>query len=68
MSEVMLYCGKAVYDKLLAASESSKQFLAGSNIRIIMSTRLEENSVYSPDPTLSDVFKEMSREVTDEPN
>lgn len=55
----MMYCGKAVYDKLLAASESSKQFLAENNIRIVMSNRLEENTVYSPDLTLSAIFKEM---------
>lgn len=54
-----MYCGKAVYDKLLAASESSKQFLAENNIRIVMSNRLEENTVYSPDLTLSAIFKEM---------
>jgi hypothetical protein len=63
MSEVMLYCGKAVYDKMLAASESSKQFLAESNIRIVMSTRLEEDTVCSPDPKLSAIFKEMSKEA-----
>ncbi|QYW06094.1 hypothetical protein KASIA_p050 [Shewanella phage vB_SspS_KASIA] len=65
MSEAILYCGKAVYGKLLAASESSKQFLAESNIRIVMSTRLEENTVYSPDPKLSAIFKEMSKESTE---
>jgi hypothetical protein len=66
--ETILYCGKSVYDKLLTAPNGSKQFLADNNIRIVMSIMLEENTVYSPDPKLSAIFKEMSKEKTDESN